>query len=886
MQTRVVRSGGGSRRLGLLGTATFAAIALVATACTPAGADGSGDGSVPPGGDGTIVASADCPIGTTSEADADGDGVLDADELAGWAVIVTDGSGVGAARTVASSPTNTDSDGDGRCDDAERLDGTDPTLADTDGDGLDDRAELVTWGSSPLAVDTDGDARGNPRLFDGSEATELGTSPTLADTDGDAIDDYVEVIERGDPFDPLIANVPQMELTLAGQTAITLDAVRTEDSTRVETIETGLVQSTERTTSSTDTQTLKVWDETTNTVGVEAEAAFPKAFSVKGSYQFAATNGYSNEQQRSFTESSTQASQQRYDRALELSRSEGVQLNGGTLAIGLQIRNVGDVSFELTDLSVTVLRRRSDDPTAFTTVQTLTLALDRSVVLAPGQTSSVLRASGEIPVDVALDLMRDPSSLSFESSFDLTNREGHSFSFLAENTNSQTALMTIDFGNGTVLRPRVATNVRRVDGVTEGVTVADTMALLGLSHTTTPDGSGVAVLTGIVDPETGESVATDQGGAGFWAVIGSDGVEMTSTTAFDDIVLTAGETLTIMFVQDRDGDGLYLRQETRYGTSDDLPDTDGDGIGDLEEITQGWLVDADVAPYPATVLSDPTAVDRDGDGLDDPTERDLGTDPNSRDTDGDGFCDGDGVADCIADPAPLVAAINEPPLATLSLAATDGLTVTVEVVATDEDFGDEITSVLLDWGDGTIEELEPGTSSPRHRYAAGGTFTAALAVEDAFGNRSDESLIVNVEPKIVGVELRITIERMTIGKSCEDIFSGDPDIYGRVTVNTAVMFDRPKGGPAEVAENANVPLKTTTFSTIDYFDDTTAAFVISGSIWDSNNNTFYKDEGMGKWSSVKVSSTGRGSVKGKKGSCSNATIYYVVDKIRDVTELD
>ncbi len=35
---------------------------------------------MPPGGDGTIVASADCPIGTTSEADADGDGVLDADE--------------------------------------------------------------------------------------------------------------------------------------------------------------------------------------------------------------------------------------------------------------------------------------------------------------------------------------------------------------------------------------------------------------------------------------------------------------------------------------------------------------------------------------------------------------------------------------------------------------------------------------------------------------------------------------------------------------------------------------------------------------------------------------------------------------------------------------
>jgi hypothetical protein len=55
-------------------------------------------------------------------------------------------------------------------------------------------------------------------------------------------------------------------------------------------------------------------------------------------------------------------------------------------------------------------------------------------------------------------------------------------------------------------------------------------------------------------------------------------------------------------------------------------DTDGDGVCDSDEVTNG---------------TDPNNPDSDGDGVDDGDEGALGTDPNNPDTDGDGVNDGD-----------------------------------------------------------------------------------------------------------------------------------------------------------------------------------------------------------------------------------------------------
>ncbi len=69
-----------------------------------------------------------------------------------------------------------------------------------------------------------------------------------------------------------------------------------------------------------------------------------------------------------------------------------------------------------------------------------------------------------------------------------------------------------------------------------------------------------------------------------------------------------------------------------------IPDTDGDGMTDAEEVNlDERFQQGDVRLYP--VFSDPRAVDTDGDGLDDLSEADAGSRARSNETDGDGLGD-------------------------------------------------------------------------------------------------------------------------------------------------------------------------------------------------------------------------------------------------------
>ncbi len=102
---------------------------------------------------------------------------------------------------------------------------------------------------------------------------------------------------------------------------------------------------------------------------------------------------------------------------------------------------------------------------------------------------------------------------------------------------------------------------------------------------------------------------------------------------------------------DTDRDGLTDEIETMLGTDPTLVDSDGDSLGDGEEVLLRG--------------TDPLKTKTDGDDVSDNDEVANGTDPNNFDTDGDGLddkvdpypwradADGDGVAD-VDDPSPLL----------------------------------------------------------------------------------------------------------------------------------------------------------------------------------------------------------------------------------------
>ena len=131
-------------------------------------------------------------IGTDPQnADTDGDGLPDGFE------VKTLGSDPTSANTFDPnfSDADCDKDADGLSNLDEYTNNTDPCNRDTDSDGLTDGDEFHRYGTNPLVVDTDSDGLG-----DGDEVA-LGLDPLTADTDGDGILDGAERFDQSAIFD-------------------------------------------------------------------------------------------------------------------------------------------------------------------------------------------------------------------------------------------------------------------------------------------------------------------------------------------------------------------------------------------------------------------------------------------------------------------------------------------------------------------------------------------------------------------------------------------------------------------------------------------------------------------------------------------------------------
>lgn len=120
-----------------------------------------------------------------------------------------------------------DTDGDGVKDiDEIELFGTDPEIADTDGDGLSDHDELYDLGTNPLDRDTDGDG-----VTDGDEKHVYGTDPKSSDTDADGISDGDEKNKYG--TDPLNPDTDGDGVTDGDELILGMDPKKAEDVSRV-----------------------------------------------------------------------------------------------------------------------------------------------------------------------------------------------------------------------------------------------------------------------------------------------------------------------------------------------------------------------------------------------------------------------------------------------------------------------------------------------------------------------------------------------------------------------------------------------------------------------------------------------------------------------------
>ncbi|MFN0138243.1 MAG: right-handed parallel beta-helix repeat-containing protein [Phycisphaerae bacterium] len=645
-----------------------------------------------------------------SDLDSDSDGLTDAQELEGWFVWTdyfgfgfgTDGFGnlPGLSEfPIPSDPENADTDYDGLTDLGEFQNKSDPTKADTDGDELLDGEEVHRWLTSPVSVDTDNDARGpsgelppQAYLFDGAElkidrndptrSAGIGaTSPTLSDTDGDGRTDYEEF--DSSVFDPLLAELPQLNIEVVDQVDIRLNVEYAEEEgvTREygTTVETGITSGQSSESSSSRSEEKHDITTNTNTVGGHVRVQASTSFglvppSPKIGTELEVEADYSHEWARetgtntttdfgtSDTTSTEQSSSQAYNESQSNSRTLTETVSTGSLSAGVQIRNIGDVSFALSNIAIAVRMWSpgfdSADPAftgSFKTIGTLQPSYDAATALAPGDVTPIVQVSAQdVNADVIREFLADPGRLYFASpAFSLVDANGRNFAFLREVTRARSAQILIDFGDGTTETYLVATEVNRdPSGRTTGLKLVDALRQLRIPFATqgqTRNGvpTGVTVLTRL----RGQPVSIPSPRA-FWSTFITNRLPASDDGPnFEDIRIRAGDRVNLALTRDDDGDGLYAVEEEQFGTSDLSADTDGDGLTDAVEsfptivttdplvtIPAGWdvLLSSGLTYH---VVSDPASADFDRDGLNDSQERALGTDPRKADTDGDGIAD-------------------------------------------------------------------------------------------------------------------------------------------------------------------------------------------------------------------------------------------------------
>jgi hypothetical protein len=604
-----------------------------------------------------------CGGPTFCTGDLDCDGISDIDELAGWEVTIVLGDGTPLVRVCSSDPTVVDTDGDGLTDLEELAARTDPTRRDTDGDLLPDFSELFAYKSNPCMLDSDADARGpdslevsDPNLWDGYELLLLKTSPTLADTDGDGLTDWEEVHSGG--ISPLLADLPRMTLDIHGDPSIILN-VTDIDSSQTTAITSTLEKDTEGY-ERTDTESTQMSIENTVKIHTELEAGtgtWPPSFNAKITTDTEFKHGYATESLSSWTETSVRESRQNYEE--QTSNITNISYDDGMLWTGIKIANSSDLSFKVSDLRIVAYRMKPGG--SFAAIGNLTLGelgndewipfegTAGEFILGPSAEYTDLVGADHIPAQIMRALVSNPTALLFEiGSYSLYKLDEFgnattSFATLGETVVQRTGLIVIDFGNGLIERHMVATNVYRYpDGSGRGLKLGEALdEVIGLEHETSlqtevPDPRRVLTRVGPVEAYVDED---DSNIRGFWVVAGTTSIfDEELSVDFDEIVIRSGERISLTYIEDSDGEGIFDREEYLLGTLPDDADSDEDGLSDYDESKVGWEV-AVQGETPYIVYPDPRFADIDEDYLIDGSESFLGTDPYDWDTDGDGLTD-------------------------------------------------------------------------------------------------------------------------------------------------------------------------------------------------------------------------------------------------------
>ena len=540
-----------------------------------------------------------------------------------------------------------------------------PAHQDTDGDGIDDFFEHHDLKTSAILADTDGD-----QIPDNVEIILGNRNPLVADLPTPAIEVGDINLQLAVTFSE--TNSEESRELDAKTVSSTLQQSESREHSRSNS---NTQEASAKLTVSNQSKVKGGLFEggaaASHTLTTTAEAGWT------GSWTSEATDTSSAETQRAYENSLN--TEKEASTGSEVTRN----VEGASMQVTLFLQNASDLAYRVKNLQVTAFIQDPQDPTSLTPIATLLpdAEPEEGYTLGPltAERGPFILSSDQIFPELVESLMKNPRGLVFRiSNFDIVDELDRNFAFASQDITDRTSAVVIDHGtfdgdndgegdaaeihrvatgSGRFLGDRSVTNETLEEqrapfddsGNHTGITLRSALAAIGLteydelatpystltndeienSYSTYFDDNGnerifrirgTASRILIDNPATPEdeteTLATEVARA--WEIITPTGIDQT-IASLDERILNTGDDIKLAFVQDIDQDRLPDVLEAIYNSSDNLQDTDGDGLDDRFEALVGWTVHIEGrGSYP--VLSSPSALDSDGDGLTDAEE--------------------------------------------------------------------------------------------------------------------------------------------------------------------------------------------------------------------------------------------------------------------------
>lgn len=474
---------------------------------------------------------------------------------------------------------------------------------DSDGDGLTNEQEK-NWGTNPFMADTDGDG-----FLDGEEALEMYVNTTGA-------------------FHPCIADLPKIAMELTSRPKIVLSYTHSTEKAKSESIEFGNETSKEESASSSYSYTAGL--EHSWSVGIEAGVEDGK-FTGKIALGYSGTS--STEDSWSYENGSSVSYVESLSKATEQSESEGYEYDGGKMLFAVRFTNSNDVAYTVTSLSLDAYRVDATKENFIIPIGKLVPQNgDGSFTIAPGESKETIYVLDDLTLEEIEEVLKYSNAITVRIS-DYTfsfSKDGNDTDFTGILTTSaaKTASVTIDYGpsaeiggskiNNPTESYKVSTktslnaDATDVKNLYKSITIEKLLSSSGLDTAMKIDeDKHITDIRGIKDTALSEwyiyHTTTDA-----YTKNTITQVYKASETPIDSIFIETQDSVDFIYSVDQDEDGIPLRVENMFGTSDENTDSDGDGLSDYDEI-MGKVQNADST----FTTTNPASTDTDWDGYPD-----------------------------------------------------------------------------------------------------------------------------------------------------------------------------------------------------------------------------------------------------------------------------